>query len=546
MKNTYRSIFKWGNPKHEEKLDDAIKNIAREKFDYTGSDFENKPYFGDTEVILPDKCTLSQDVLNELAAISGSENISTDDYTRTLFSGGKHYTDLLKFRMQTPPTPPDAVVHPRSEDEIVKILQLCNNKQIAITPFGGRSSVTRGAETPQGGISLDLTKHLNQVVSLSETNQSVRVQSGMYGPAFEKYLNNCGTGYTCGHFPQSFEYSTVGGWVAARGAGQASTGYGKIEHLVIAMRIVTPAGMIETKEYPATAQGWDLNHVFIGSEGTLGIITEVTLKIRPFRPKNTRYASFLFKSFESAVQAMREAIQNEAGLPHLFRISDPEETDIAFKMKDFQDSLGDKALKLLGFKPKQRCLMFVSVEGEKYYTKAVIRNMGKMARKNKGLFIGATPTKKWLEQRFSGAYLRDPLMDIGIMTDTLETAVTWENLIPLWKAVHSYMRQRPKTISMTHISHVYENGANLYFTFLSPMEKENEMNDYIAFHKGLVDTIQANDGSLSHHHGVGRVLAPWFKDEIGENALNLMKAIKQHLDPKGILNPDGTLALDSD
>ena len=313
--------------------------------------------------------------------------------------------------------------------------------------------------------------------------------------------------------------------------------------MVLSLKVITPNGIIHTKTYPASAQGWDLHQLFFGSEGTLGVITEVTMKIRKYRPKQTRHASFVFKNFEMAVNAMRTVMQNGIGVPHLFRISDPEETEIAFKTKEFDGTLADKVLNTLGYKSGDRCLMFVAVEGSESYTNQVIKSIKKITKKNGGFSIGASPTKKWLEQRYSSAYLRDPLMDLGIMTDTLETAVTWDNLIHVWSKVRKYLKSRDKTVVMVHISHVYENGANLYFTFLSPMKKGNEIDEYTEYHKGIIETIQSNKGSLSHHHGVGRTLAPWMEKELGKESIQLMQAIKNHLDSNGIMNPGNTLGL---
>jgi alkyldihydroxyacetonephosphate synthase len=212
---------------------------------------------------------------------------------------------------------------------------------------------------------------------------------------------------------------------------------------------------------------------------------------------------------------------------------------------DFEGTLSDKFLNTLGYKSGKRCLMFAAVEGSRSYTKQVKSSITKIAKKNRAFSLGAKPTKKWLDQRYSSAYLRDPLMDLGIMTDTLETAVMWENLIPLWKSVRAYLKKRDKIVVMVHISHVYENGTNLYFTFLSPMKKGDELNDYTEFHRGIIETIQANKGSLSHHHGVGRTLAPWIEKELGKESIGLMQAIKNHLDPNGIMNPGNTLGLKS-
>lgn len=540
MNNTYRDIFKWGD-KREINIDEGTLRIISEEFGLSADELNNKVLYGDAPVKIKKESSLNQEIINSIKSIVGEENLKIDDFFRASHAYGKFYAELLKLRMADIPTPPDAVVYPRSVDDVVKLVDLCNANSIAIIPFGGHSSVTRGVETPKGGISLDLTKHLKNVLEVNEVNNTCRVEAGIFGPAFEDQLNS--KGYTCGHFPQSFEYSTVGGWFAAKGAGQASTGYGKMEHMVLAVKVVTPIGVIETKCFPASAQGLDLHHIFAGSEGTLGVIVEVTMKIRPYLPQNTAFASFVFKNFESAVEAMREAMQSGIGLPHLYRISDPEETDIAFKTKGFEGTFADKFLNVMGYKSGSRCLMFVSIEGSKLYAQQVKSSIKRINKKHGGFSIGAKPTRKWLEQRYSSAYMRDPLMDIGIMADTIETAVMWDKLIPLWKAVRSYLKSRSKTVVMVHISHVYENGANLYFTFLSPMKRGDELNDYIQYHKGLVDVINENGGSLSHHHGVGRALAPWMESHLGKQNLSLMQAIKNHLDPNGIMNPGGTLGL---
>lgn len=540
MDYTYRQILKWGD-KREEKVDPLMIKVIREKFDLKDSDFETKYLSGSQPVKLEKLSSLKPQQQDFLKSIAGNENVQSDDFSRAKFSCGKSYAELLDMRLNLVPNPPDAVVSPKSHDELVKIVEYCNQERIPVIPVGGQSSVTGALQAPLGGIALDLTKHLNRIERINAANKTVTVQAGICGPALEDELNRYG--FTCGHFPQSFEYSTVGGWIAAKGAGQASTGYGKIEDMVVALKVVTPAGVIETKEFPRTAQGWDIFRLFIGSEGTLGIITEATLNIHIYRPQNTSYASFIFKSFEQAAAAMQRIIQSEYGKPHLFRISDPDETDIAFKTKGFDNSLSDKLLKGLGFLPGKRSLMFVAVEGDKDYTKFVLNKIKRTARKEKAMYIGKSPVKKWLDQRYSSAYMRDPLMDLGIMSDTLETAVTWENLLKVWYATHTYVNQRPKTVLMVHISHVYESGANLYLTFLSPMEKGNEKNDFLAFHKGLVDTIQENGGSLSHHHGVGRVLAPWMEGHLGKASMEALGAVKKHFDPNTIMNPGDTLGL---
>ncbi|HUW94083.1 MAG TPA: FAD-binding oxidoreductase [Bacteroidales bacterium] len=540
MDFTYREILKWGD-KREHQIDPLMLKVIKDKFGFKDSDLTTKHLPGSQVVKLEKASSLKPPQLDLLRSIVGDENLHYDDFSRAKFSCGKFYGELLDLRLNLVPHPPDAVVAPRNGDELAEIISFCNRERIPVIPAGGQSSVTGALQTPLGGIALDLTKHLNRIIKINPVNKTVTVQTGIYGPALEEELNR--QGYTCGHFPQSFEYSTVGGWIAARGAGQASTGYGKIEDMVLALKAVTPAGIIETREFPKTAQGWDVFRLFIGSEGTLGVITEATLNIHNYKPENTSYASFIFKSFEQAVTSMQKIIQSEYGKPHLFRISDPDETDIAFKTSGFDNSLSDKVLKSLGFLPGKRSLMFVAVEGDKDYTKFVLGKIKGTARKGKGMFIGRSPVIKWLNQRYSSSYMRDPLMDLGIMSDTLETAVTWENLLKVWSAAHAWVKLRPMTVFMIHISHVYESGANLYFTFLSPMEKGNERNDFTAFHKGLVNTIVDNGGSLSHHHGVGRVLAPWMEGHLGKTSMEALAAVKKHFDPNNIMNPGQTLGL---
>lgn len=544
MVKTYRDIFRWGDPKHNEIVDKQKFELLCGLLGTGGLDYEDRYLLGEEEIKLEKKSILPEETLDNLRGIVGADNVSVNDFDRASHAYGKFYLDLIMLRLGRIPTPPDAVVFPRNENDVIAIVDFCNNERIPITPFGGHSSVSRGVETPKGGISLDMTRHMNGVIKVNEENYSVTVQPGIYGPDLENYLNNFKTGYTCGHFPQSFEFSTAGGWTVTRGAGQASTGYGKIEDIVLSLRVVTPAGVIATKDYPAAAIGPDINNIFIGSEGTLGVVTEVTMKIRNYRPENTTLTSFVFKDFPSAVAAMKECMQSEFGKPHLFRISDSEETEVAFQSGGKSGSFSDKVLQVLGYMPNERCLMFVSIEGDKAYTRFVASRIKKIAKKYKGFRTGSGPAEKWLEQRYSSSYLRDPLMDLGLMTDTLETAVTWENLIPLWEAGRKYVKSRPNTICMVHISHVYENGANLYFTFLSPVKKGDDIDDFKEFHTGLINTIHENNGSLSHHHGIGRMLGPWMSSEIGENALSLLKSIKKHLDPNGIMNPGGTLGLD--
>ncbi|MBD0400358.1 FAD-binding oxidoreductase [Flammeovirga sp. EKP202] len=540
LKNTYRQILKWGDPNYNEELTDDVKKTIQELVGIPISEV-NLPTFlpGEKEVTIEKEIQLAPKYVKEFTEIVGAENIKTSDFDRAKHAAGKFYGELMELRQGKVTAPPDIVVSPNDESQVDLIVQKCNEWKIAICPQGLRSSVTKGIGLPDGGIALDLTKHLNQIIQLDEESLTVTAQAGISGPALEKFLNQ--KGYTCGHFPQSFEFSTLGGWIAAKGAGQCSTGYGKIEDMVLSIKAITPTGIIENESYPKAAQGWEIMPLFIGAEGTLGVITQATIKIRKFELKNRRNACIIFKDFENAQEAMKACIQGQFGLPHLFRISDHEETEVAFRMKGFEGTFSDKALQAIGYKPNSRSLMFISVEGDKDYTSFVVDKIKSTAKKFGGRSIGSRPTKNWLSQRFHSAYMREPLMDLGLMTDTIETSVLWKDLKKLWKNVRTYVKSRPKTVCMCHISHVYENGANLYFTFISPTDKSAPLEDYQQFHEGLVNTILSNNGSLSHHHGIGRALSPWLKEKVGENNHNLMKNIKSIIDPNGIMNPGSVL-----
>lgn len=544
MSATFRDVLRWGDAKSEAHLEPhqiaALQRMLDLKLEPG-----RRVMPGDQPIELPPSPLLPVGFSQELSDIVGPENLAADDYSRASHACGKFYGELVELRGGRVPDPPQAVAYPRSQAEVERLVALCQAHGVPLIPFGGHSSVTRGLAAPQGGLSLDLTRHLNRVLEISPVDCSVTVQPGVYGPALEEALNRAG--YTLGHFPQSFEFSTVGGWVATRGAGQTSTGYGKIEDLVLGLTMVTPAGTIRTRPLPAEAMGPDLDRLLMGSEGAFGVLTEVTFKIRQHMPANTRLRSYIFKDFEPAVEAMRRIMQGRFGAPYLFRLSDPEETEAAFHLGGKSGGLSDRALTALGFQPGRRSLMMLSAEGDKAYARLVARNAGRIARGLSGLPLGPGPVRKWLAQRYSSAYLREPLMDLGLRTDTLETSVNWARLLPLWSAARAYVKSQPHTACLVHLSHIYENGANLYFTFIAPMAPGgDEAAEFAEFHHGLVETIVENGGSLSHHHGIGRTLGPWLEKEIGATAMGLLRGVKSVLDPKGVMNPGGTLGLDGE
>lgn len=544
---TYRSIFKWGSPSGFKHPNERLYKMMKETFNLTDDDFRKKINEGHEQVKCRQKIKLSKAHIGFIQKIVGKENAAYDDYSRVRFANGKTMEEIIALRNGESGPVADLVVHPRDKNDIKKIVAYCNSKKIPVYVYGGGSSVNLGSSPVKGGISLVMTTHMNKIISLNEANQTAVVQPGMMGPAYENDLNNapdkfCASRkYTCGHFPQSFEFSTVGGWIVTLGSGQQSTYYGDAYDIVIAQEYVTPAGDFKTLEYPATATGPKVNDIMKGSEGSYGILVECTMKIFRYMPENRKKFAFMFASLEDAVDACREIVQAEFGRPAVLRLSDAEETDVALKLYGIEGTLIDSLIKLRGFKPMQRCLVIGQTEGEKSFSKNVKRNVMRVARRFGGMYLTGYPVKNWEHGRFSDPYMREDLQDYGIIIDTLESGVSWDNIHNLQKGVREFVKSRPETVCMAHASHFYPQGTNLYFIFIA---KIKDLKEYKEFQNGIIDSIYKHGGSLSHHHGVGKMIAPWMEHHLGRVQMDILRALKKHFDPKNIMNPGGQLGLD--
>jgi alkyldihydroxyacetonephosphate synthase len=322
-----------------------------------------------------------------------------------------------------------------------------------------------------------------------------------------------------------------------------SSYYGDIRDLVISQEVVTPVGDIRTLDYPATANGPSVNHLLIGSEGCLGVLVEVTLKIFRYRPRNRTYFSFIFPSWQHAVDAGREISQGQFGMPAVMRISDEEETQIGMKLYGIEGTWVDRYMRMRGYQPTQRCLMIATAEGEKRFAQNVRRCVKAISRRFQGLSLTGYPTRRWEPGRYTDPYMREDLNDYGILIDTLDTAVTWEKLHRVHQGVRGVIKSRPQTICMTHASHFYPQGTNLYFIFIL---RSDDIDDYLVLQERILDAFQQFGGSPTHHHGIGKLLGPWMQPHLGDNQMAVLRAIKRHFDPNGIMNPGGQLGLDLD
>jgi alkyldihydroxyacetonephosphate synthase len=296
-----------------------------------------------------------------------------------------------------------------------------------------------------------------------------------------------------------------------------------------------------TSPYPREATGPSLNHIMMGSEGSFGVLTDVTLRIFRLTKTNRRKFSYMFKTWEDGMAATREMMQCEAGFASVFRLSDAEETDVMMRLYNVDESPLAPLFKLRGMIPMQRSLFLGWSEGEKGFARNVAKNIHRIARKHGGMNLTSIVTSAWEHGRFTDPYLRDSMQDFGILTDTLECSVLWSNMEKVHQSVREYCKSRPNTIVTTHLSHAYPQGANLYFIFITKM---NDIKDYIAYHSGILDAIQASGASMSHHHGIGKMFGPWLEGSLGKTEYSVFKALKHHFDPDNIMNPGGTLGFD--
>ncbi|MBW9110092.1 FAD-binding oxidoreductase [Microbacterium ureisolvens] len=480
-----------------------------------------------TPSLLPD------DDLAALAAVVGADAATRDDAVRMLHLGGKSTPDLLRRRLDEPQTAPDAVVSPSAHDEVAQALRVCADRGIAVVPFGGGTSVVGGVDPVRGAhravVALDLSRTA-ALLALDEVSLLATFGAGTTGPQAEELLG--ARGFTLGHFPQSFLYASIGGYAATRSSGQASRGYGRFDDLVHALRVATPAGDLDLGRSPASAAGPDLRELFLGSEGAFGVLTEVTVRIRPV-PAATAYRAWSFPDFAAGAAAVRDATQRGIR-PTVLRLSDETETRV-------NAAMGGHLTRMRGSLAVATFEGATAAEAEatRDALDAVFRAHGATSR-------GEDPARSWERGRFASPALRDTLMDVGVLAETLETATTWANLPALKGAVAAALTESlaasgTKPIVLCHISHVYPAGASLYFTVVAALTDDPEtqwMRAKDAASRAIVDA----HGTITHHHAVGRDHRPYLEAEIGPLGVEVLRAVKSVLDPRGIMNPGALVA----
>ena len=476
------------------------------------------------------------------------DQFATDDDERLLHAFGKSYPDLFRVRRGEVPRAPDLVVLPENHDQVATLVAAAARSGVVVIPFGGGTNIVGGvnplADERRPVVSLDL-RRMDGLLRLDEESCSATMQAGMLGPKIEADLN--AKGWSLGHYPDSFEYSSLGGWLATRSAGMQSDAYGKIEDMVVSVKVATPAGTIDTLAVPRSASGPSLNQILVGSEGTLGVITEATMRVHR-APERKEFHGVLFRSFAEGVAAIRECVHSGCG-PTLFRISDEGETQFSMHLKPkpkglerFINRLVKKWLIRRGY--ERPCLMMAGFEGSAQRVAEMKRRCVPVLKSHGAFMLGTGVGERWSSDKFNLPYIRDAVMDFGVRVDVAETATSWSKLLPLYEETIATIRNRyeadgKRGYAGCHLSHSYETGACLYFTWAVRQEDDpkKELEGYYGYKRAITDLFVASGATLSHHHAVGTEHRDWMEREIGPTGVRALVGLKASLDPDSIMNP---------
>jgi alkyldihydroxyacetonephosphate synthase len=513
---------RWGDPAEAAPLPEAARGLVELAFgpavDHPSTRLE--------DVRLPAP-RMDESLLGGLRDLVGADHVHTDHETRVRHTRGRSTTDLLRMRAGDGSDAPDAVVRPADHDEVVALVTWCGEQRVALVPFGGGTSVVGGLTSVREGyagvLSLDL-RRLDQLVSVDAESSTAVLQAGLLGPEAEARLAE--HGLTLGHFPQSYEYASIGGFAATRSSGQASSGYGRFDALVVGLTVATPLGTLTLGSAPASAAGPDLRELVLGSEGAFGVITSVTVRVRPV-PAVKVYDAWRFGTFDEGSAALRLLAQSGAA-PTVLRLSDENETAINLARPDE-----------VGAHSSGGCLLIAGFEGEKAIVDLRRATASVRLLETGGTMLAEDAGKAWAAGRFHAPYLRDSMLDVGVLVETLETATFWSNLPALYAGVSAAVGEAladDSPLVLCHVSHVYETGASLYFT-VAAKQRGDGLGQWARAKAAASGAIVAAGATITHHHAVGRDHKPWLAAEIGPIGVEMLRAVKERLDPRGVLNP---------
>ncbi|MGO1971392.1 MAG: FAD-binding oxidoreductase [Propionibacteriaceae bacterium] len=487
-----------------------------------------------------------QSLLDKLADALGTEQVVTDPLDRLVHTYGKSIRDLYRIRQGDLPRVPDVIVYPADEAQVEAVVQAGLADDTVIIPFGGGSNIA-GSLTPPDDprpiISLDLGR-LNQLLEIDEDSGLARIQAGTLGPDLEEQLGR--RGWTLGHFPDSFTHSTLGGWVATRSSGMQSDKYGDIADICRGLRCVTPAGTLVLRPLPSTSTGPSVREMILGSEGRLGVITEVTVQVHRI-PEERLILGYLFPNWTAGLKAMHEIARSDIAVS-VTRVSDANESAFSFATGKKSKGVSKYATKAMmtylekkGWNLDDLCLSFIGYEGNKAHVARQKSLVKSIISKHGGVVAGKGPGALYDQKKFDTPYIRDFLLDRGAMADVSETAAPWSKLADLYDrtvaAAHrAYAEIGVEGWVMCHLSHSYHSGACLYFTFAF-VAQQDALGEYDQVKRAIQQSFVDNDGTLSHHHAVGVEHAPWMSEDISPAGVRIMQGLFSAVDPAKNLNP---------
>lgn len=482
---------------------------------------------------------LPVDARDALQDAVGVAHVRVDHAARVRHAAGRSYLDLVRLRRGEADDAPDAVVLPASAAEVAAVLAACVRTGTAVVPFGGGTSVVGGVAGLRGRhaavVALDL-RRMDRLVAVDPVSRTAVFEPGVRGPAAEEAL--AAHGLTLGHLPQSFEHATLGGYAATRSAGQASTGYGRFDDLVVGLVVQTPAGELRLGRGAASAAGPSLLGLLLGSEGAYGVVTEVTVRVRPL-PEVRRHEGAFFRSWAEGVDALR-ALEQAGVAPDVARLSDPDETRVQLALSG-AGRLTRAVLRARG----ATCLAVLGWDGTAASVGARRAAAREVLAQHGVQWAGTGVGARWEHGRFDGPYLRDDLLDAGVLVETLETSATWSRLHEVHGAVRAALAGAlagTPPVVMCHVSHLYPHGASLYFTVLARQSETDPVGQWQRAKAAATRALVATGATVTHHHAVGVDHRDAMPDEVGALGVEVLRAVKAVLDPAGVLNPGKLVA----
>ena len=521
----------WGDPKIETAAEERVRRLLESRGIPTGEP-------GEPPAIESVSIPPARPIPAEVREAAGPGSLFVDHESRVRHSNGHSLADLLARRSGVLASAPDAVVVARTEEQVLGVLAAARDTDTAVIPFGGGTSVTGGLNPEPGRVTISLDTVGLDMAEIDPESGTAWLGAGLRGPEAERVLNRAG--FTLGHFPQSWEYATIGGFAATRSAGQASNGFGRFDEMVLGLRLVTPGGVMATPRVRHASEGPSLTEAILGSEGALGVITAVEVRIAPIPATSSE--AWILPDFETGVELTRRMAQ--AGeLPALLRLSDRNETELNVAMS----GPGGVAGRLFGHYLRARgmgggCLLLIGFEGRPEQNRADRATLTRMLRRAGGISLGSGPSRSWRRNRYHGPYLREGLLDLGLVVETFETAAAWSGYLDAFARVRSRTEDALEAQGMEgevlcHLSHAYRDAASLYFTVVASPGPAGAIESWGAVKGAALDELRRMDLPVSHHHGIGRDHLDALEARLDPAGVQALRGLKSALDPSGIMNP---------